>query len=195
MCTNFRVGDERGFTLIDMIATITVLCILMAVTVPSLMASLDSLRLGQATREVEREMHMAKSRAVSKGRAIRMRFNCPNAGEYRITELIGTVSVPVAADDAANRCDPTAYPYPVADADPLTLPNLDGPVRRLPDDVTFSASETIEFWPNGTAHRDTGVVGTAWPLIPTAGINITLEREGNSSTITVNGLGKILIEQ
>jgi prepilin-type N-terminal cleavage/methylation domain-containing protein len=187
--------DQRGFTLIDMIATIVVLGVLMAVTVPSMMATLDLMRLGQATREVERELHMAKSRAVSKGRAIRIRFNCPGAREYRITELIGTPNVPVAADSAANRCDPITYPFPVADNDPLTLPNLDGPVRRLPDDVSFVAPETIEFWPNGTAHRDTGVVGTAWPLIPVAGINITLQREGINSTITVNGLGKILIAQ
>ena len=187
--------DQRGFTLIDMIATIVVLGVLMAVTVPSMMATLDLMRLGQATREVERELQMAKSRAVSKGRPIRIRFNCPGAGEYRITELIGTPTVPAAEDNAANRCDPAAYPFPVADNDPLTLPNLDGPVRRLPDDVDFNAVQTIEFWPNGTAHRDTGVLGQAWPLIPVAGINLTLEREGITSTITVNGLGKILIAE
>ena len=185
--------EERGFTLIDIMATMVVLGIIMAMTVPSMLASLESIRLGQAAREVEREIHMAKSRAVSKGRAIRMRFNCPVAGAYRITELIGTPSVPAAADTAANRCNPVAYPPTPPDQDPLTLPNLDGPVRYLPDDVTFTATETIEFWPDGTAHYSAGALATPWPLIPTAGRNITVTREGKSSTITVNGLGKILL--
>lgn len=184
---------QRGFTLIDMMVVIVVLGIMSAVTVPTMIASLDRLKLGQAAREVERELHMAKSRAVSKGRAIRIRFNCPAAGQYRITELIGSVNIPVAADGAANRCDPTLYPFPVADNDPLTLPNLDGPVRYLPDEITFSASQTIEFWSDGTAHM-TGAA-SPWPLIPTAGINITIARDVDTSTITVNGLGKILLEQ
>jgi Tfp pilus assembly protein FimT len=177
------------------VAVIAVLGVLMAVTVPSMMASLDMMRLGQATRDLAMCISRSTSRAVSKGRAIRVRFNCPGPGEYRITELIGTVTVPAAADDAANRCDPVFYPFPVVDNDPLTLPNLDGPVRRLPDGISFSVSETIEFWPNGTAHHQDGVVGTVWPLLPTAGAPISLAREGKTSTITVNGLGKILIEQ
>lgn len=185
--------DATGFTLIDMVAALTVLGVLMAMTAPAMIASLDRLRLGQATREVEREMQMAKSRAVSKGRAMRIRFNCPGAGQYRITELIGSPAVPAAADSAANRCDPVVYAFPVADADPLTLPNLDGPVRMLPDGVTFDASQTIEFWSDGTAHRDTGAA--PWPLIPTVGITITLRRNADLSTITVNGLGKIQIPQ
>jgi prepilin-type N-terminal cleavage/methylation domain-containing protein len=184
-------NEERGFTLIDVLTVVVVFGIMAAMTAPSMIASLDRLKLGQATREVERELHMAKSRAVSKGRGIRIRFNCPAVGQYRITELIGTVTVPAGADSAANRCNPAIYPYPIADNDPLTLPNLDGPVRYLPDEVTFGAAQTIEFWPDGTAH----MTGTAspWPLIPTAGISITVVRDSNTSTIRVNGLGKILL--
>jgi prepilin-type N-terminal cleavage/methylation domain-containing protein len=184
-------NEQRGFTLIDVLTVIVVLGIMAAVTAPGMIASLDRLKLGQATREVERELHVAKSRAVSKGRGIRIRFNCPSAGQYRVTELLGTVTVPAAADNAADRCDQTKYPYPIADNDPLTLPNLDGPVRYLPDDVSFGTSQTIEFWPDGTAHITGATI--PWPLIPTVGINITVVRDANTSTITVNGLGKILL--
>jgi type II secretory pathway pseudopilin PulG len=193
MRTHLR-SDARGFTLVDIVATIAVLGVLLAVAVPSLIAGMEGLRLGQATREVEREIHMAKSRAVSKGRAIRIRFNCPGAREYRITEIIGTVSLPAAADSAPNRCDPMAYPFPPADYEPLTLPNLDGPVRRLPDEISFTAPQTIEFWPNGTAHYEAGAA-VPWPLIPVAGIPIAITREDKTATIRVNGLGKINIEQ
>jgi prepilin-type N-terminal cleavage/methylation domain-containing protein len=190
-----NLSTERGFSLIDMMAVIVVMGILAAVTVPTMIASLDRLKLGQAAREVERELHMAKSRAVSKGRAMRIRFNCPVLGQYRITELVGTVSVPVAADSAVNRCDPTLYPYPTADSDPLTLPNLDGPIRLLPDDVAFGAVDTIEFWPDGTAHYSAGGAASPWPLIPPAGINITVTRDAATETISVNGIGKILLAQ
>jgi prepilin-type N-terminal cleavage/methylation domain-containing protein len=186
--------DERGFTLIDILATIMVFGIIAAMTVPAMIASLDRLKLGQAAREVEREIHTAKSRAVSKGRVMRIRFNCPAAGQYRITELIGTASVPVAADNATNRCDPVAYPNTPPDTNPLTYPNLDGPVRYLPADIDFGATQTIEFWPDGTAHTGTGTTASPWPLIPVAGINVTVTRNSDTSTITVNGLGKIVLD-
>lgn len=181
---------ERGFTLIDMLAVIAVVGIVSAITVPMLTGSMDRMRLGQEAREVEREIQIAKSRAVSTGRPIRIRFNCPVAGQYRITEVIGTRSVPVSQDSASNRCDPLVYPYPASDMDPLTRPNHDGPVRQLSGDVVFGQVQTIEFWPDGTAHYDTGA-GSPWPMIPVSGISLTLTRREETSTITVNGLGKV----
>lgn len=186
--------SERGISLLDMLAVVTLLGIIMAIAVPSVAGSIDAMRLGQAARAVEREMQTAKSRAVSKGRAIRVRFNCPTAGRYRVTELIGTVTAPAAADAAANRCDPAAYPFPAADNNPLTLPNLDGPVQHLDSSVAFSAQQTIEFWPDGTAHYAAGGTTSPWPMIPTAGLSITVVRKGVPATITVNGLGKIQLQ-
>ena len=50
---------------------------------------------------------------------MRVRFNCPAAGEYRTVELIGTASVPAAADTAADRCsDSRRIRIPRADGDP-----------------------------------------------------------------------------
>lgn len=186
--------SERGFTLIDTLAVTSVLGIIMAITVPNVIASLDAVRLGQATRSVERELQKAKMLAVGKGRAFRVRFNCPVAGQYRITELIGTVSVPVAADSATNRCDQNVFPFPAADNNPITLPNHDGPIQILDPSVAFSVSQTIEFWPDGTAHHAAGGAVTPWPMIPVAGLQIQLVRKGITSTISVNGLGKIQLQ-
>jgi type II secretory pathway pseudopilin PulG len=189
-----RWQSERGVTLIDMLVVVSLIGILTAITVPSLTASLDSMRLGQEARAVERELQVAKGRAVGKGRVMRVRFDCPAVGEYRITELIGTVSTPAPADAAANRCDPIVYPYPAADNNPVTLPNLDGPVRFLERSVAFELPQTIEFWPDGTAHYAAGGATNPWPMIPVAGIQIRLVRKGVTSTITVNGLGKIQLQ-
>jgi type II secretion system protein H len=183
---------QRGFTLVDMVAVLALFGIMSAIAVPSLTAALDATRLAQAAREVERELQIAKSRAVGKGRPIRIRFNCPAPGMYRITELIGSSAAPAAADTAASRCSEAVYPFPPADANPLTLPNLDGPVRQLPTDVSFTAAQTIEFWPDGTAHYDTNV--TPWPMIPVAGITVSMVRKGVTASISVNGLGRIQLQ-
>jgi Tfp pilus assembly protein FimT len=185
---------ERGFSLIDMMVVVGLIGIICAMAVPTITNAIDQMRLGQAARDVERELQTAKMRAVGKARPIRVRFNCPTAGEFRIVELIGSATTPAAADNAGNRCTETAYPYPAPDSDPVTRPNLDGPVRRLDQTVTFAAAPTIEFWPDGTAHYNGGAGGN-WPLIPVAGINVSVTRRGVTSTITVNGLGKVQLQR
>jgi hypothetical protein len=127
---------------------------------------------------------------VTTNRPFRVRFNCPVNGAYRRTELIGTPGKPAAEDTAANRCSAAAYPYPSADLNPLTRPNHDGPIRELASSVEFGAVQTIEFWPDGTAHIDDGGVDE-WPAIDGAGVAITLKKGAVVKTVTVNGLGKI----
>jgi Tfp pilus assembly protein FimT len=185
--------NELGFSLVDMIVVVALIGIVSAIAVPTMVGSLNAMRLGQSARELEREMQIAKQRAVSHGRPIRIRFNCPAAGQYRLVELIGSTSAPAAADAATNRCNPTTYPFP-ADNNPFTRPNHDGPVRYLDREVSFGAVQTIEFWPDGTAHFDNGT-GNPWGMIPAAGIAVTVTRGTKTSTITVNGLGKILLER
>jgi Tfp pilus assembly protein FimT len=184
---------QHGFTLVDLLAVMALVVVLSAVGIPSMLAARDRIRLGQAAREVEREIQTAKSRAVAKSRPMRVRFNCPSDGEYRAVELIGTAATPVAADADEDRCSQAAYPFPPSDLDPNTRPNLDGPARTLDSSVTFTAFQTIEFRPDGTAYHDPGG-GAAFTLIPTTGINIRVARNGLTRTITVNGLGKVQLQ-
>jgi type II secretory pathway pseudopilin PulG len=187
---------EAGFSLIDVLVTMALFTILAGIAVPSLTAVADELKLGQATREVERELQTARLKAVTSNRAIRVRFNCPAVGQYRMVELIGTPSAPVAADTAANRCQETAYPYPSADQNPLTRPNHDGPARRLPTNVSFGAVRTLEFWPDGSVHAQ-AAAEVPWQVIPPTGdgtVAITLTKGTKIGTIRVNGLGKITLQ-
>jgi Tfp pilus assembly protein FimT len=177
-----------------MVATVALIAIVSGMSIGYLRDMTDEMRLGQGAREVERELQTARLKSVTSNRPIRVRFNCPVAGQYRMVELIGATTVPVTEDAALNRCQESVYPFPAADRNPMTLPNLDGPTRRLHQKLAFgTGTKTLEFWPNGTVHADTGATG-AWPELPTTGTAITVVMGTTTKSITVNGLGKIQIQ-
>ena len=91
------------------------------------------------------------------------------------------------------------HELPVPDNDPefFAIPNNDGPLQTLPIEVSFGNVETIEFWPDGSAHVQSGTTNP-WPVIGTAGLSLTMYDVKYQSTmvksITVNGLGKITLQ-
>lgn len=183
-------GSACGFSLVDLLVTMALVGIISGMAVPLMKSTTDQIKLGQAAREVERELQTARLTAVSANQPSRMRFNCPATGEYRMVELVGTPSLPATADDEANRCGMSTYPYPAPDNNALTRPNHDGPVRYLDPSVSFGTVTTIEFWPDGTAHTNTGGANP-WPAIAGTGTTLTLTRSGKTKSILVNGVGKI----
>jgi len=190
-----KTYKHDGFTLVDMIVTMTVLGIMAAAAIPEMIDVAQAMKLGQAQREVLVEMNSARLIAVAANRPMRVRFNCPAVGQYRVVELIGTPSSPTTDDGAADRCSDTKWKYPANDQEPVTRPNHDGPVRTLPSKVTFSASVTLEFWPDGTVHKDAGS-GNPWPVLnSTTGATIKVQRNALEKMISVNGLGKIQLVQ
>lgn len=191
---NRAAESTSGFTIIEILVTVAIIGILSGVGIPLMTNAAEAIKLGESTREVERELQLARLTAVSSNQPMRVRFDCPAAGNYRITELVGTPSVPAAADVAANRCALASYPYPGdADKNPLTRPNKDGMLRSLDPKVTFSQVTTIEFWPDGSAHTNTG--GTnPWPPIAGAGYSVILQKGTVTKSILVTGVGKIQIQ-
>lgn len=184
----------EGFSLVDMLVTIAVIGILAGVATPRLQDFASAIRLGQGQREVERELQTARLKAVTANRAVRVRFNCPVVGQYRMVELVGTPRNPDAIDDAPDRCSATKYTYPAADMNPLTVPNHDGPVRLLPRDIAFGAAVDLEFWPDGSAHQRSGTTNP-WPVVVPTGTAVTVTKGTQVKRITVNGLGKITLVQ
>lgn len=178
-----RTG-ERGFTLIELMMTVTVAATLLAIGLPVMLDVNENSKLTGAARQVEREFQSARLRAVSNNRSLRVRLNCPSAGYFRTVEVLGT-----AADNATNRCLMSAYPFP-ADADITTRPNYDGPPRVLPNQATVTDA-VLEFRPDGTAYNV--VANVAQPLA--APITITVTRNSKTKAMTINGAGKIQYQQ
>ena len=104
--------------------------------------------------------------------------------------LAGCTTTPAAQDTATNRCSDTAYPYPAADNNAVTLPNNDGPLQRLDSSVSFGATQTIEFRPSGTAWSVNTNGTSAAPLAGT-GVSITVTKGSSVKAVTINALGRV----
>jgi prepilin-type N-terminal cleavage/methylation domain-containing protein len=179
----FRHSD-RGFTLTELMLTVAFAATLMGMAVPIMSDVGESTKLSGAAREVERELQGARLKAVTHNRILRVRMNCPTAGYYRTVEYLNS-----AADTAANRCLPSAYPFP-ADNDLMTRPNYDGPAKILPHGATVGTT-VLQFQPDGTVSQ---VVSNVVQEI-TAPVTITVTRNSRSKAMTINAAGKIQIQR
>lgn len=177
---------DRGFTLTELLMTIAILGTILVIAVPVLGNFADSQRLGQSTRELERELQTARMKSVASNRPLRVLTNCPEAGQFRMVEMLGN------ADDARpDRCSTISFPFPAPDSDPMTRPNYDGPVRYLQRGVAVP-KDGFEFRPDGTVRRIDPTTRTA--ALIGAPVNLTLTKGTTSKTISVNSMGKIRVE-
>ena len=78
----------------------------------------EAIALNQARRIVHSELQHARMKSVTSNLVMRVQFNCPAAGQFRMLELLGTPTAPAPQATAANRCSGTVYPFPPADQEP-----------------------------------------------------------------------------
>jgi prepilin-type N-terminal cleavage/methylation domain-containing protein len=189
-----RVSTEAGFTLIEMVIVLMLIGMVTAMALPVMQNFNGAIALGGAQRTIASELQLARMKSVTSNRVMRVRFNCPAPNQLRTLELIGTSSIPAPQDTAPNRCNPAVYPFPAADNNPVTFPNLDGPVRMLDSMVSLGAVQTIEFRPTGMAYS-VNADGTATVPLTGNGVDLTVTKGNKSKTITVNALGRINAQQ
>jgi prepilin-type N-terminal cleavage/methylation domain-containing protein len=139
-------SNAAGFSLLELMTVVAVLGVLTAAALPMRGAFQRSIAYA-AMRDVSTQIRTARLQAVSTNRTMQVRFNCPTPGLYRVVELTGDPVI----DNAVNRC---AFPYP--DLDPNARPNLDGPVRVLPQGITFGVSQNLQISPLGVVTPLTG---------------------------------------
>jgi len=173
-----------------MIVVMVLFATISAMAIPVMQDFGGAIALGTAQRMVASELQQARMKAVTTSRVMRVRFNCPSANQFRSVELIGTPSIPAAQDTAANRCSDSLYPFPAGDLNPVTLPNQDGPIRRIDPKVSLGAVQTIEFRPSGMAYS-VNADGTSTLPLDGNGVSLTVTKGSQSKTVTVNPLGKI----
>jgi prepilin-type N-terminal cleavage/methylation domain-containing protein len=185
-------GARAGFTLVELLVVMGVFIIMAGVAMPQLGRALDLYRLGIAVRDVERELQTARVNAVTANRTVRVLFNCPAVGQFRRVEVLGEPGLPDGRDNSLGRCSDATFPYPASDQDPLTRPNLDGPVHRMPVGVTMGGVGGIEFLPNGTA-RSSATGSFTFAAIGTTGTSATMTKSANSRSVLINGMGRVFV--
>jgi hypothetical protein len=131
----------------ELMISVLVMGTMFAIALPAGKAALDSLELGNATREVERELQTARMRAVSANRPMRLKLNCPQDGQYRLVEVTGVVATD---GGAGSRCDEASYGFPGPRDNDRATPEHDGPLRRLAPGIDALLGPELEFSPDGT---------------------------------------------
>ena len=157
--------------------TVSLLGVLMAVTVPGATSASRRYHLAAATREVGAQVRLARLKAVTANRTIRVRFNCPAAGQFRVVEVVNNAAI----DNAADRCSSTTYPYP--DPNPAAQPDLDGPVMVLRGGITFGGVQDLDIDPTGRVTALTGAVP--------ATIGVT--NSYDTQNVTVSATGRVQV--
>ena len=179
-----RRKREAGFTLIELVIVLAAFSALAAISVPGINTFIKAQKARNTARMVERTLQNARLKAVTSSHSMRVRFSCPQAGQLRILELTGVL----ATDNATNRCDPTAFPFP-GPVDALrSTPSMDSDVIRLPYGAAVAGNPPmLEFTPKGTVYAVSG--GTVTPLAADAVWTVTMGTY--VFTVTTNGMGRV----
>jgi type II secretory pathway pseudopilin PulG len=165
-----------GFTFLELMFVVGFTALMMAVTVPAISGARFRLEQRAAVREVAAAIQGARLQAVTTAHTLRLRFNCPSQGQYRVVEFLNT-----AVDAAANRCSQAAYPYP--QLNPAVTPALDGPILSIRSGAVFGTVADLQITSDGRIVATTG----ATP------VSLTVRMRNVNQTIVVSSSGRIVV--
>ena len=173
---------EAGFTAVELLIVVAIAGIVAGISVPSLTGAMQRYALNWARQTVAAEIRLARFTAVSTSRTMRVRFNCPGPGQFRVVEVVGLEGV----DSAANRCSEASYPFP--DQNPGERPNADGRIVWLPQGAQFGALQDLEITPRGRVTPLTGCPRCAQGAPPA---EVSLTNGYDTQTIAVSASGRV----
>ncbi|MFQ5719826.1 MAG: Tfp pilus assembly protein FimT/FimU, partial [Acidobacteriota bacterium] len=155
---------EGGWTLLELLAGLTILAALVALSLPALATTVARFRLESVTRRLVADMQAARWRALGGGRAAGLKLNSGSAGGFDWTLVsdgdgdgLRTADVSAGIDPAVSRTR-----YLDAEARGVHLGFFpQAALRRLPpltgwyppgsDPLRFGSSDLLSFSPSGGA--------------------------------------------
>jgi type II secretory pathway pseudopilin PulG len=158
-------GGVHGYTLLEALLVVTVLAIVTAVVVPSLLSSLDASRTRGAARYLAGRLYLARMEAAKRSVYVALRIEDAPAG-YRYTFYADGNGDGVRSADIADNVDTPISPHDRLDEkfpgvsfgilDGIT--EIDSPGTSLSaggDPVRFGTSNLLSFSPIGAATSGT----------------------------------------
>lgn len=160
---------RKAFTLLEVLLTMAVIAVVLAVTYPSLDAMYGGFKIQAATDTVRAAWAEARSHAINEGRAYRFSIS-PGTGKFRLAPDAASSwsggNAPAGADDPANPA--LVLEDTVPDGVRLSLPN-NAPAQPESEGGTTAMSPAgggdasgwttcVVFMPDGTCHDDAEVV-------------------------------------
>jgi type II secretory pathway pseudopilin PulG len=170
-------SSAAGISLIETALVTLIVSTAMAIAVPGVGTAVRRYKLTSAVHQTAGEIRAARLKALTANRTLRVRFDCPVPGQFRVVELMNNPAI----DNDPARCSDTTYPFP--DPDPAVAPNQDGPARRLHIGASFAASQDFDISPTGRVTAVTGVL----PISLSIGDGYDLQ------TFTVSAAGQVQV--
>jgi prepilin-type N-terminal cleavage/methylation domain-containing protein len=171
--------DERGFTLPELLATITILAILIAIAVIILLGILEQRRVDAATNQLVADMRLAHTSATNQLTDWRVVLvpnrDVDNKPDYYLVKLATPYSDLYPAKPTADRIIPRTFPANVKIM--VQTNKLDDPIQDnaaqtyylLPDPSIVEATRTLEFNADGAM---TGYGGS-----PSGTVRVTIDED------------------
>ena len=111
MVKRFR---QSGFTLIELLMVVALVGIVSVIGLPLLGRVSGAIALGEAARQVERELQSARMTAVSANHPVRVMFNCPIAGQVQDGRAHRNAGSAGGGDGVVGRCSDIDLPVSCA---------------------------------------------------------------------------------
>lgn len=99
-CSPRGVRGSHGFTLFELLVVMALISVMAAIGIPTVMESVRRNDVWTASELIGSQIRQARLKAISRNRTFRVRFNCPQTGQFRVLEVTGDGSI----DNATGRC-------------------------------------------------------------------------------------------
>ncbi|MFB1490678.1 MULTISPECIES: GspH/FimT family pseudopilin [unclassified Thiocapsa] len=100
-----RAGRSHGFTLIELMVTITVSAILLSLAVPGFTEFMDRYRLEGAVQGLYSDLQFARSESVKSNRSVQIAFTTGNSWSYTLSSLDGICATSALTPTALKTSD------------------------------------------------------------------------------------------
>lgn len=145
--------SPAGFTLIELMITLSIVAIMMGIGAPALFSALPGIRVSGAARQILSDLRLARTTAVEKGTPVVVKFHVGATGTYILALDDGDDDY-----DASNPDDELLKEVPLADSYTnieFSSASPDAPTSPADGvDLDSGIANAITFNPNGSASEE-----------------------------------------